>query len=244
MKFKHIILSSLCILFLFVSCSKEEDENINPNNTNETGLLSVKMTTWNSYENNSKGASIKGDTITLDIIDSKKFKFDLRVTTDEIKAGVPDNFKWITIYESDETLYDSERDFEFELPAGNYKGIAIVQGNQHHWVCKDGGDIMELPDLNDRFLPADAHIYNIFGEDGLYVLDENSLLTKVTNDEKLGTFEVLPNRKTIVTIRMNLLTLDWIDNDGDGQWSEGDELDNWTTPEGIDTMADFIVEYE
>ncbi len=57
-------------------------------------------------------------------------------------------------------------------------------------------------------------------------------------------FFIKPNKTTKVTMRMNLKTLDWIDNDGSGEWSEGDELTNWTVPEGVTTMMDFIVEYE
>jgi hypothetical protein len=237
MKKEGIILGLAALLFL-TGCKKDDDEN---------GFLTVKMSSWNNYMNSSKttlATKENGDTITLDIVDMKKFRFDLKVTTDEITAGVPDDFDWISIYESNQTLLDSERDFQFELPVGNYRGIGIMQGNQHHWVCNYDGDVIEIPSLNNDELSDEAIIYDIFGENGLFVLDENDLLEAASNNEKLGTFEILPGKNTSVTIRMNLATLDWYDNDGDGQWSEGDDIGNWTLPEGVTTMADFIVEYD
>lgn len=231
----------IAALFLFGSCGKEADEE-----TNETGTLSVNMTMWNTYKSGDGGtpAGTGTDPVTLDIIDLKSFKMDLKVTTGKIQEGVPDDFEWISIYESDETLLNSQRDFQFQLPAGHYRGIGLLQGNRFHWVCRNGDQVMELEDYNNPGAAPETHVYNIFGEDGLYVPDEGNLLVKVMNNEKLGTFEIKPGKKTLVTIRMNTMTLEWFDNDNDGKWSSGDHIDNWKLPEGITTMADFLVEYQ
>lgn len=241
MKNTYITLG-LAALFLFGSCSKEEENEIS-----ETGILSVRMTTWNSYKSGAGETSFSqgaNDPVTLEVIDVKSFKMDIKVTTGEIKEGVPDDFNWISIYESDETLLNSQRDFQFELPPGKYKGIGILQGNQFYWVCRNEEQVLEMQSMNNIHAGPNTHVYNVFGEDGLYIPDENNLLVKVTNNEKLGTFEIKPGKKTLVTIRMNIMTLDWWDNDGNGKWSPGDDIDNWTLPEGMTTMADFLVEYE
>lgn len=65
---------------------------------NETGSLTVRMSTWKSYENNSKSNLLKSvtksNTHTLDIIDVRGYKYAIKVTTDDINEGVPDNFNW------------------------------------------------------------------------------------------------------------------------------------------------------
>ncbi len=242
MKIKYFILG-MAALSVFANCSKEEKEE-----EKDSGLLSVNMVMWNSYDGSSKstpGVTSPGEAITLDIIDVRSSRMDLKVTTDEVKEGMTDNFNWVPIYESSDTMLNSERDFQFELPAGNYRGIGILQGIQFQWVCRYGDQVMDVQDSNgDGNGGLEGLVYNIFGEDGLYVPDEGNVLVKVNNNEKLGTFEIKPGKKTLVTVRMNLMTLDWFDNDGDGQWSEGDGIDNWTLPEGVTTMADFLVEYQ
>ena len=56
-------------------------------------------------------------------------------------------------------------------------------------------------------------------------------------------FEIVEGATTNLTIRTNLDTLDWNDADDNGEWTEGvDELSNWTTIPGTDTMVDYIVE--
>lgn len=230
------------VLLVFASSCKKEEEG-----KPSTGYVSVKVTNWNNYENNAqKKSTLKssGDTITLDIIDTKKTKLSFKVTTDEIKAGVPDDFNWISIYESGVNMLDSDREFQFELPVGNYQGIGILQSNLFYWICKNGEDVLEIPSLNDSDKPNSADIYNIFGNDGLFTIGSDGLLISPSNNERLGTFEIFPGQKTTVTIRMNLISLDWYDNDRDGLWSEGDEIGNWQVPEGVNTMADFIVVYE
>lgn len=232
------ILFSLIFFFIFISCKKEEPD--------DSGIIEMKFITWNSQMGISKNNDIpkRGDVHTVYLIDSKKNTLHLKVTTDEIIEGVPDNFNWITIYQSNETMLDSQRGFMFELPPGNYQGIGILQSNAFSWICTHQGDTVELLDMNDMDGPPSSLIYNIFNSEGLFVLDDEGLLERQYNNEKLGTFEILPGKKTIVTIRMNIVSMDWFDNDGDGQWSEGDSIDNWMTPEGITTMADFIIEYE
>lgn len=237
MKTKLIFFSFIFFL-IFVSCKKEEPS--------DSGIIEIRLTTWNSEMSESKQNNIlrSGDTNTVYLIDTRKDFLQLKVTTDEITEGVPDNFDWITIYQSNQTMLDSQRGFQFELPQGNYQGIGILQSNAFAWICMHQGDTVELLDMNDNSQSPSTLIYNIFNPQGLFVLGANNFLEGVDNNEKLGTFQILPGKKTIVTIRVNIVSMDWFDNDGDGEWSEGDQIDNWMLPEGITTMADFIVEYQ
>jgi len=232
----------LTVVLLFVAGCDNTDEEA------DTGSLIVRMSTWNSCVSDSGDGLLKrasaSTVYTLNLVDLRNILYQFKVTTDEIQAGVPDDFNWITIYESDSMMHFSEREIQFELPAGNYRGIGLLQSNRLYWVCAYEDSLIYIGDMNNAAAGEDAWIYNIFGEKGLYVLDENGMLGKVQNEEKLGTFEILPGKRTSVTVRMNVKTLDWFDNDGDGKWSEGDAVDNWTLPEGVTTMMDFIVEYE
>ena len=80
--------------------------------------------------------------------------------------------------------------------------------------------------------------------DANFVDDGSGNLSPGMPDEKMGTsFEIVEGATTSLTIRTNLDTLDWNDADDNGEWTEGvDELANWTTIPGTDTMVDYIVE--
>jgi hypothetical protein len=44
-------------------------------------------------------------------------------------------------------------------------------------------------------------------------------------------------------MRMNISQIDWIDNDKSGDWSDGDELDNYQTYDGSPLMMYYEVTY-
>lgn len=227
----------LCFSTLFSGCEKDSEEQ-------GDGTLSVKMRTWNNFE----VASVKSTTksapnpIRLKFIDVKGYKYEMKVTTDEIKKGMKDtDLSWISIYESNELKDDSERDFQFKLPPGTYKGFGLWQGRDFFWVAEHNGNRMEIPASNGG---SSNKIYNAFGVDGLYVLDNNGEFIKVDNDEQIGvSFIIHENKTTIVTLRMNFTSIDWYDNDNSGTWSDGDKVE-LIVPDGVNTMADFIVVYE
>lgn len=237
---KKIIFISvmLCISSLFSGCEKDTDEPVD-------GTLSVKMRTWNNFGTLSVKSAIKSssDTIRLQFIDVKGYKYEMKVTTDEIKQGIKESdINWTTIYESNELKDDGERDFQFTLAAGEYKGFALLQGRDFFWVGEHNGNRIEIPTSNEG---SSNKVFNAFGTDGLYVLNESEEFVKVNNSEQIGaSFKVDANKTTTVTIRMNFTAIDWYDNDNSGTWSEGDDAGEPILPDGISTMADFIVVYD
>ena len=240
MKIRQIILGLLVTVLLFTGC--EKDDSV----TGE-GTLKFRTTVWNAeVSDDSKKSLAKstGETYTLDLINTRHLLHKIEITTDEIAEGVsPDDINWLVMYESSEEMLATDREISVIVPAGEYIGFRITQRNLMYWVCELGDEIMEIPSLNNSELPDDAQLINYFGEEGLHEIEDGLFVLRYPN-ERLGSFEVKPDRTTNVTMRMNLKTLDWIDNDGSGNWSEGDELTNWTVPEGITTMTDFIVGYE
>lgn len=231
-------------VFLLIGC--DSDKATEP--ATDMGNLEMYMTVWNVYEGDygklSNMPSTAKTVYTTDLIDVRHLIPEIQVTTDEIEAGVAANsVDWITIYQSDEEMLHTERQVNIEIPAGDYRGIRIVQRNLVYWVCTYEGEVFEFPGLNNSELEPEDLLVNTFGEDGLYDIDDNGNFYLYHDGEKLGTFEVLVDINTKVTMRLNIQTIDWHDNDNSGDWSYGDELSNWTLPEGIDTMSDFIVEY-
>jgi hypothetical protein len=228
----------LCVFILFTGCDKEPTLENN-------GTLSFQMRTWSTYEGNAVKSALNGlsDSIVLDFLDVKGYKYEMKVTTDEISPGLNDSdIDWITIYQSDELKEDGERDFQFTLPAGDYKGFALWQGNEFFWIGEDNGNIIEIPTSNGSDRDS---VYNVFGSDGLYTLNDNDELEKVSNNEKLGvSFTINEEQTTTLTVRVNFTGIEWYDNDQSGTWSDGDGVGDMLLPDGVDTMSDFIVVYE
>ena len=223
------------------SCDKDDEIS------NGDGTLVFRTTVWNAeLPDDSKKASFKATAVTrtVDLINTRHLIPKIEISTDEIKEGVsPDDINWTVMYESSEEMLATDREISIELPAGKYVSFRLTQRNQIFWVCTYDGDTYEFPSLNNSEIGSDELLVNYFGETGLHGIKDGVFVLEYER-ERLGTFQIKPNRTTDVTMRMNLITLDWIDNDGSGDWSEGDELTNWTVPDGITTMTDFIVEYE
>jgi hypothetical protein len=120
---KHVAkLGFLALAVLLISgCAKDSDD------TGSTdGTLAVKMRTWNTYTTGkSTNANVAlNDTIILDLVDVKTYKYEMSVTRDNLYAGMDHSeIKWIPIYESDLMMDDSDRDFNFTLTEGAYKGM-------------------------------------------------------------------------------------------------------------------------
>ena len=236
---KSIFLSLvICAFVIFSGCEKDNDNNAD-------GNLSIKLRLWNNYEESTTKNLIKGSSspIQISFVDVIAYKYEMKVTKDVIEEGMKESdIDWITIYESNELKKDGERDFQFTLPSGEYKGFALWQGNDFFWVGDYNGTEIQIPTSNG----GDSNrIFNAFGIDGLYVLNDDGELTKVNNNEQIGvSFNIEEGKTTTVTIRTNFMAIDWYDNDGNGNWSDGDEAGDPIIPDDVSTMADFIVDYE
>ena len=245
---RNLLLAALLVSTTigFNACKKKdkkEDDIVPVDATSAPGTLMFRTTVWNTHATTPWRIAIDTNSCSLNSV--RTIIYVMQVTTDEVKAGVKySDINWTTIYESNTEMLHADRSFTKELSAGVYKGIRMEQRNRLFWVCAFNGNTYEFPSLNNSNLGDNAIITNIFGENGLYKIDGNGVLEVDNDKEKLGTFEIKSGQTSRVSLRLNITSLDWIDNDHSGTWTDGDELKNWKTPEGIDTMADFIVEYD
>ena len=252
MKRKHVLSTSLLVivLIMMIGCFDPPHEEF-------TGTLIYRMSSWNTYDTNTMNKSTV-DTITCPIIDVRTMLWKIEVTKDTLIHGGYADQEWITFYESNEEQLNSDRDIHGVLATGTYKGMRITQRNLLYWVCThpdDPSDTLELYDLNVRDTmrvgTADS-LVNYFGTDGFYYLVNDTLY----NSNILGIggagefmgcyFNIYPEKITDVTMRMNIVSLDWLDYNENGifEYWGGDTLDNWKTAhDSIVTMADFIIRY-
>lgn len=216
----------------FTSCEKEENVDMDG-----TGMLSFKIRTWSTYSTKSTGSGFNASYV-WNVIDMRSYKYNMKFTTDEIKEGMsPSSINWVTAYTSNDFKLDSERDFQFELPAGKYKGFALSMGNDFFWVISDGNKTVEIGDSNGS---ESSITDNIFGTNGFFEVVGGSL--KNTHPgEKIGTnFTILPGKKYSIIMRMNFDKMSWSDNDNNGIWSTGDTHSDPSIHQGTGTMWDFI----
>lgn len=248
MKYLIYLTTTVILLALFSSCEKDPSEN----GSDGDGSLSVQFRTWSNYDAPAtKSSKNTKSLMSSTLLDVYSYKYEIKFTTDKIMSGINDSdINWVTVYESNELKKDSERDFEFILPPGEYRGFAVLHSCDFHWICDNNGVEMPITLSNcseyNNFSNSEEKVYNIFGADGIYDVDGNGILQHVPDaGEHMGvTFNIYEGRKTTLTVRVNLLEVEWKDNDGDGTWSEGDEVVNVTLPDGVITMTDFIPEYE
>lgn len=236
MYIKYLVLSLFALsIITLLSCNKDEQ-----NEPETTGIMKFNVTTWNA-QNTKSGKGVH----TCEIIDIRHFIKRIDISTDPVEEGGDvDAITWTKMYESTEEMLHTEREVTITLPAGKYQSMKITQRNRLYWVCTLDGETFEFPDLNyGDLVDDDAMGVNYFGEAGLF-LDVQGVFSKTMNDEKIGMVEIKSGKTTYLTMRLNFTTLEWADIDNSGDWTPGDKIDNWGLPDGIDTMTDFIVEYE
>ncbi|MFA6617895.1 MAG: hypothetical protein WCT23_02365 [Candidatus Neomarinimicrobiota bacterium] len=230
----------------------------NPSQEESTGTLIYRLATWNTYDFDTMNKPTV-DTLTCPLIDIKTILLKIEVTQDTIIHEGPADQEWITLYESNEELLHSERDIRAVLDTGTYKGMRLTQRNMLYWVCThpdNSQDTLEFYDLNNRdTLEVGEHgsLINYFGTDGFYHLVNDTLYNSNISEDGSGAgefigcyFKIFPGQITEVTMRMNLISLDWLDYNENGiyEYWGGDTLDNISTAhDSIVTMADFIVRY-
>lgn len=244
---KNAFICLLVFALILISCSEDVTSPKDEETNGDIGTLEFRMTVWNAeHPGGLKNiySKTQADTHTVDIINTRHLIPKIEISTDEVKEGVsPNDINWTVMYESNVEMLATDRGITIELPVGKYVSFKLTQRNLMYWVCNFEGDIFEFPSFNNSDIGPDDLLVNYFGETGLHEIEGGVFVLKYER-ERLGSFEIKPSKKTKVTMRMNLITLDWIDNDGSGDWSDGDELTNWRTPEGVTTMTDLIVEYE
>ena len=248
MKIHKQILSLTLLIFAltFVSCSGGgggggDNPNPNPNPTN--GTLKLKISVYNSYQPLKEGSyKTTPDEYTSEVTDIRSSNIQIRVTSDNISAGVADDFDWTTAYSSSSTVTASSIDASFSVPAGTIRGLSISQNNQIEWVCSHNGSSINITDLINSQLATNATSYQIYGSGGSYEISGG--VTQKTGDANFSPVTITAGQTTTVTIRLNIVSLDWIDNDNSNSWTSGDAVaDNGQNlATGETEMVEFIVD--
>ncbi len=207
----------------------------------DTGTLVMYLTVGSQDAQRSADPTKRVARTGIPLVDMKNVIHEISVSMDVPVAGAPDDLEWHTLYEGDAVVYQSQLELQQDLPAGNYRSLRLVMGNDFFWVCEFNDGVVELADS----MGGASTVVNVFSADGLYTPDESGNLAISTTAERMGTsFEVRAGETTVLTVQSNMNTVDWNDADDSGTWTAGDSLSNWTTVPGTDTMADFIIEYE
>lgn len=243
MKQRALITLLIATTFFAVACDSSSSKS--------KGTLSFRTTVWNAENEPELSGKLmareagEGEALhVLDVVNIRHLISEIEITTDSIEEGkFPEDISWILLYESSKEILHTDREITIQVPVGEYKGFRITQRNLIKWVVEFDNDFIDLPTLNDDTLGPNATIVNYFGEDSLYEIDEETgEFVKNPNDELLGTFEVKAGRTTYLTMQVNINSLHWHDNNDNGIWDDGDEVDEISAPEGVLTMTDFIVE--
>ena len=181
----------------------------------DTGTLVVYLTVGSQDLQRSADATKRVARAGLPIVDVKNVIHEISVSMDVPVAGAPDDLEWHTLYEGDAVVYQSQLELQQDLPAGNYRSLRLVMGNDFFWVCEFNDGVVELADS----MGGASTVVNVFSADGLYTPDESGNLAISTTAERMGTsFEVRAGETTVLTVQSNMNTVDWNDADDSGTW--------------------------
>ena len=165
------------------------------------------------------------------------------------------DYKWqpLFIYNTPEDLdfsyYKDRKSVTVQLEAGFYSSTKMIQNTNVAWLLETPkGDTILAITPNTTNCPQSKDSRGFFSEYydsiGMYT-EENGILNRCRDggSEGMGGFEIRPDKKTQVIMRNNIASIDWIDVDNSGDWSEGDELDNWETYNGTPLMVRYEIKY-
>jgi len=201
-----------------------------------------------------------GDT-TETIMISMKFGIgDVWVSQDEVKAGEPDNLKWVKLTTTTNTELKLFEDYSFpavEIPAGTYKSIKITFRNILYRIVELSSDSSVkyelLETMGSTFDPCDSNDEswtqaNYFSTDGNHRL-ENEVFVLAASGEKVGGFTVQSGKKAMITWRLGAgvtetCTNYLIDKNGNREWDCGVDDIKIECPPSVQYMWDFLVDYE
>lgn len=169
-------------------------------------------------------------------------------------ASVSDyNWQPLFMYNTPEDLafsfYKDRRSVTVQLDAGVYPSTKMIQNTNIAWQLETPkGDTILAIDANNTLCPQSKDTRGFFSEyfdsTGMYTEDKGVLHScRTGGSEGMGAFEIRPDKKTQVIMRNNIASIDWIDTDNSGDWSEGDKLDNWQTYDGTSLMVRYEIVY-
>ncbi len=254
MKTNQVVFSLLIASLMLVSCEKENDK---------TGKLIFKgvKTVPNQETLKSSRMSIKASPTVMVTDNMKATIMELWVSQGVVEVGKPDDLKWFKIGENNTMKFIDEYQFTVDdLPVGVYRSIKMTLKNiwyRYAYPLSDPTQKIEMKqtmgsdsdpcDDEDKVVPT-----NYFSYGGNHNL-VGGVFKVVSEGEKVGGFEIKEGKITTVYMKLNgaggdgiaPCTFDWLDVNSNGVWDCGvDQLENFDCPPEVQTMFDFIIEYE
>lgn len=130
----------LMLTVFFASCF------LFPPGGEDTGTLEFRLTYIGTQVMNKAALPAEEVIYTLPLIDISQILYKMEISTDTIYDGCPFNQKWLSIYETNEEMLNSERNISAEVPPGQYKALHITQRNMLGWIGVYQGDTLDWKD--------------------------------------------------------------------------------------------------
>ncbi|HPF65924.1 MAG: hypothetical protein M9926_16595 [Lentimicrobium sp.] len=265
MKSKLLLIMITGLMFLAVSCGKDNEGNDN----DKSGVLRFK--TYNPLAGNLKMHPLKAVATTnppltgpTTVTETTSFMLcvgDVWVSQGEVKAGQPDNLDWerlTTVTNKEHMLFEDYAFSDIELPAGSYKSIKLTFRNVFYRYARlvaDPAVAYELLETMGSWTsPCDENdttwaMTNYFGPDGNHILGNGGTFELVSEGEKLGGFTIEEGRVANVTWRLGAgvtepCTTYLIDENNNLQWDCGVDRMEFECPPDAEYMWDFVIEYQ
>ncbi len=236
--YKSILSLALIVSTLaFTGCSSGGGGGDEPE---PNGNINLTISMYNSNQAMQKSIEKNTpETYNLNVVDLKGSNFQIKITSDNITDGVAESsIDWTTIYSSSGQINASSISRSYSMPAGTIRGLSIQQNNSFYWICSHNGGTIDIPDIHEEQLATNAAFVAIFGSTGEFTVT-NGNIDKVGNNS-FSPVTVTSGQTTNITIRINIVTVDWVDNDNSGDWTTGDEIENQTLASGTNNVVSFI----
>lgn len=263
MKTYSILCAFLIIAFILLQCSVNNDDKKDDDN----GILIFQ--TVNSFTNNPDQQAgllkVSNPALTGDTTETINTSLiigigDIWVSQDVVKSGESDNLDWVKLTNTTNTELILFEDYTFdpiEIPSGEYKSIKLTLRNIAYRLT----ELISDPAIKYELLetmgsstdPCDENDEswaktNYFSEDGNHQLIDGEF-ELVAEGEKVGGFDIEPERTTNLTMRLgagvttpciNYL----IDKNGNREWDCGTDDIIIECPPEVQYMWDFLVDYQ
>lgn len=205
----------LCTIILVAGCNKDNDDDVN-----KTGMLKFKMINPASPGNKSiyfksvtSNPPLVGDTTVTILKGIKACLGDIWVSQGEVKAGQPDNHKWIRLTEVTNRQLLTFENYSFapkEVPVGIYRSIKISLKNIFYYQTElstnSNVKYELLQTMGSTFAPCNENDTswikpNYFSTDGNHKLNDSGIFELVAPGEKVGGFTIEAGKTAIVNWR-------------------------------------------
>ena len=217
----------LIVSLLFNACNK--------NDLNDTGTLVFKGVKPFSVQKSAKTGFIISSKAgsnphVMHTANFKGFITEIWVSQELVAEGIPDDFKWYKIGESNELKLFEEYSFSADgLPAGDYKSIKMVFKNTITRIAVYQSDINKTVEMSGSITEEgcadNTLITQYFSKRGNHSIGQNGLFYCASSGETVRGFKIKPDEITTIYWRLGNpdskitdCTFNWFDVNGNNAW--------------------------